>query len=514
MVSTAILKRFSQEVSRIAGQFSGDNLRARCARGGLILTIAVALGRGMQLVRYMVLTRLLMPAELGTMAIVLASTLFFETVFEVGVKQSVIQNKRGAEPGYLNTAWWFQAVRGLGLFVVAFLAAPAVSWFYGKGELTALLRVALFALVLRGFISPGAHVLEKKFFFGKSAVLIQGSSLLGTLLTITLAIVYRDIWALVAGFVSESFLRFLISFLLCPFRPRFSVERESMAEIIRFARGMLGLPVLTLVAFQTPIFVLGKLVPFSLVGIYAMAEQLARTPREFFVKIFFPVMLPAFSELQADKRSIRAAVLKMTGAVAVLGLPFTMFCAGFSGAVLSVVFGSQYAAASVAFAFLSVCALMRTQGVTLASVYLALGRPDLHRSFVALRAVILVLLIYPGIVLFGLAGAAAIAVIAELCGLVTQVVFMKERIGLGLGEYLSCWRAGAALSVPVVISAVVMKLIGAGGAAAGLLAGGTVCLVCCLTGLILLKGGADSLKVLRVQPQKSKEDFEEEINYA
>ena len=502
MVSEAILKNISKHLSHLAGQLNGSNLRARCARGGLILGIAAVLSRSFQLVRYMVLARLLLPGQLGTMAIILASTLFFETAFEVGVKQSVIQNSRGAEPGYLNAAWWFQAIRGFGLFIVAFFAAPAVSWFYNRPELTWLLRVALLALVLRGLISPGAHVLEKKFLFGRAAVLIQGSNLLGTGLTICLVFIYRDIWALVAGFVCESFLRLFISFLLCPFKPKFTIERESLTEILRFARGMLGLPVLTLVAFQSPIFLLGKLVAISLVGMYAMADHLAQTPRELFVQVFFPVLLPAFSEKQRDRRSMRSAVLQMTRATAVLGIPVVCFCVCFSGPILSAVFGRQYSSVSSAFAFLSVCTLMRTQGVTLASVYLALGRPDLHRGFVAIRAGVMVLLIYPAIIAAGPVGAAAAVLIAELSGLTAQVLWMRRRIGLGFSRYFSCWPAGLVTGLPVIICGAILHLTGITSVTVNLIAGGAVCMVCCLSGLFMLKGREEKTETVRVEPME------------
>ena len=106
----------------------------------LALGVGVLAGRGSRLIRNMVLARLLVPEAFGTMAIIMMAAMALEAVTEVGVKQSVIQNKCGADPDYLNVAWWFQAIRGALLFALAFLAAPWVSAFYDRPELLRLLQ--------------------------------------------------------------------------------------------------------------------------------------------------------------------------------------------------------------------------------------------------------------------------------------------------------------------------------------------------------------------------------------
>src|SRR4030042_3650986 len=106
----------------------------------MALAVGTVVERGLRFVRYVILTRILAPDQFGLMAIVMVAASAFDALTEVGIKQSVIQNKRGADPEYLNVAWWFQAVRGLGLFSVAFLAAPWISSFYERPELSRLLR--------------------------------------------------------------------------------------------------------------------------------------------------------------------------------------------------------------------------------------------------------------------------------------------------------------------------------------------------------------------------------------
>lgn len=418
----------------------GSNLEARSIRGALALATGTGFERVMRLVRNMVLARVLAPKEFGLMAIVLAASLAFEAFTEVGVRLSVIHNKRGAGREYLNVAWWVQALRGLGLFIIAYLTSPWISQFYKNAELLPLMRVAFVAVLLRSLMSPRAYVLEKKMRFGKWAFMTQVSGLLGTMVTIGLVLfVVRSVWALVIGFVAEAAFQCLLSFVLCPFLPRLSVDKHSLSEILKYARGVFGLSLLTIVALQTDVVVLGKLVSPELLGMYALALALAQQPAWIFSQVIGRVLFPAFAEKQDNKKALCRVVLKMIRVTIVLGVPLIALAAVFAGPILSVVYGQKYTAIAVPFGILCATMLFRIQGNVLAGIYLAIGEPHLHRRFVTLLAVLIVSLIYPGIALFGLVGAAGVLLLSNIVAVFMQVIWMRKQIGLCFKDYIACW---------------------------------------------------------------------------
>ena len=236
--------------SGITHKLHGGSLKARSYRGMAALTMAIGFERVLRLVRNMILARILAPSTFGLMAIAMTASLLLDYLSDVGVRQSIIHNRQGATPDYLNTAWWFQVVRGLGLYAFAFLVAPWIGSFYDKPELILLLRVAFSAVIFRGLMSPGAHVLERGLRFKRWSFIKQGGAFIGTLTAIILAFLIRNVWALVIGFVVESISCCILSFIFCPFRPRFTIDRGSLLELMRYGRGMLGLPLLSLIAVQ------------------------------------------------------------------------------------------------------------------------------------------------------------------------------------------------------------------------------------------------------------------------
>jgi len=428
-----------------------SDFRGECARGGVALGIGSGVERGLRFVKNIILARLLAPDQFGLIAIVVVISAALEAFAEVGVRQSIIHNKKGAEAEYLNVSWWFQTLRGIVLFIMAFAAAPFISRFYERPELLPLMRMSFIAIILNGLISPRAYVLEKNLQFGKSVFLVQGSGLLSTFLTIGLAFYIRNVWALVIGLVAEAFIKFLLSFILCPFRPRFTIHRESLNELLKFAHGMFGMPILTLLTFRADVIILGKMVITSQLGIYYMALSLAQIPFEIFDRIVSPVLLPAFAKKQNDTTVVRNAVLNITRVIALLGLPLMALQILCAGPALALAYPSEYAVAASTFAWMSVYLLTRAQGIVLGQVFMGLGHPQLHRRFVALRAVLLLAFIYPAVKLMGISGAALVLALSSLIALYMQVVWVGRLINIRFSEYIYRWLPGLQLSLVVLV---------------------------------------------------------------
>jgi len=485
-ITTNNVRSISRAISGVISRFRGNSLKARGTRGVTILGAATAGERFLRLVRNMLLTRILAPEAFGTLAMVLAASSIFETLSDVGVRQSIIQSKKGVDADYLNVAWWLQGFRGLGLYILGVMASPWVSRFYKMPDLLPLLKVAFIAMIFHGLVSPRVYVLEKKLQFGRFVILTQGSGLIGTLFTIGLAFYLRNVWALVIGLVAEAAIRCVLSFVLCPLSPQLSIHRESLKELLNFARGMVGLSFLSVMVMQIPIIVLGKMVSEVQLGLYYMAFQLADQPVQLFDRIVGRVILPAFAEKQDDKKSICRAMLTMARGTGVFGIPllaFTIMCAG---PILSLVYGSQYSAVAVPFALLCVWGLVFTQAINVASILLGLGLPHLHRWAVILRGVLLASLIYPAIVYGGLSGAAAAVLTAYSVGLVMPFVWIRKLIKLDLTEYMRSWLPGLLLSALVIVPVGLLKLSGVGYVGINIVTAGLACLAALVIGAFYL----------------------------
>lgn len=410
----------------------------------------------LRFVRNIVLVRLLSPEAFGLMATLIAAVAATEAFAEVGLKQSVIQNKRGAEDDFLNVIWWLSAARAFGLYFIAFVAAPWIADFFGRPQAANMLRIGFLVIVLNGLVSPRLHVLEKELRYGNWVILAQASSLAAIGVSVIAAFLLRNAWALVVGYLAEAFLKSLLSHIFYRFRPRLCFSKSCAHEVQGFSRGIFGLPVLMMLFVQADTLVVGKVLSVGMLGMYAMAKDLSDLPNKVFSKVS-PLFLPAFSMVQDDLTSLRHAVLTLTGSMVTLVAPLFVFFILFAKPLLSFVYGPNYAEVASSFQVLCIYALLFVSSSITMNAYIALGRPGTQRTAAAVRTGLFMLLIYPAVKVFGLLGAPIAMLTSMVAALSTQLVYARRLLKIRVRDYVAEWLPGIGLSALVAVSSVIVS---------------------------------------------------------
>lgn len=402
-------------------------------------------------IRNIILVRLLVPEVFGLMAMVLASVAVMEAFTEVGFRQSLIQHKKGSEEGFLNIVWWLSLLRGVILYIIGFLVAPMICGFYQKPELLPLIRVGFLAILFNSVISPKVHVLEKEMRFKGWVFLIQGSAVLGVIITMVVAFFSQNVWALVIGYVAESLLKSALSYIFYPVRPSLIFDKIFLADILTFSKKMFGLPILMMLFIQTDVFVIGRILSMGELGMYALAKSLAEMPNTFLSRIVQPIILPTMAQIKDEKAKLKEGMLSLTKWSTVLGLPFVSFLIVFANPILTIVYGPEYSAVAVPFALLSLYSFILLSSSFFMNVYIAIGQPDIHRIASFTRTALFLIIIYPMTKYFGLVGAAFSVVVSMSVLLVVLIIYIKRILQIGYLEYFGRWVEGTKLSLIVII---------------------------------------------------------------
>ena len=426
---------FSDSIERLKTYVGGGRLRAKALRGGAWLGLGSVTAQVFRFGRNILLTRLLAPESFGVMAIVLSVSSMMDTFTEIGIKEAIIQNANGHEEEYVNSAWWLSFVCWVVIYALVFIFAPQVASFYHNPALTSLMRIALLSVVLNGAMSPRAFVALKLMNFKKWAIISYGSSLAGTLLTIGLTLVLRNVWALAIGFAAEYAVLCLASYALCPFRPTYRIHKDSARELLTFSRGIFGLSFLNLIFARTDIFVLGKLVSADQLGIYTIATYLAQVPASFAMTWLGQILMPMFSHLKEDYARVNDALGKVTSTIVVLFMPAFIFVLLAGHTLLSVLYGPRYAGAFWPLAVAVLVAFVNIANGQITTVLYAAGKPHLHRLCVLIMAIVMIVLIYPAVHYWGLAGAQLAAFAAIVVGYTIQLRQIKTLTGFRFSQY-------------------------------------------------------------------------------
>ena len=115
-----------------------------------------------RLVGNLLLTRLLFPELFGFMALANIFVGALNLLSDFGIGVSIVQNERGLEPGFVNTAWTLQVLRGAILWLASFALAIPFAQFYGDPRPQAVIPIVAFSAVLGGFNATSLYVLQRE----------------------------------------------------------------------------------------------------------------------------------------------------------------------------------------------------------------------------------------------------------------------------------------------------------------------------------------------------------------
>ncbi len=391
------------------------------------------------------------------MAVVLSSAAVVDSLTEIGAKEALIQNPNGGEDRFLNAAWWLAMSRGLVVYFFVFILASPVSRFYGNRDLASLVRVGLLGVVFTGAMSSRAFLAVKEMKFARWALINHGGGICGALFTVGLACVFPGVWALAIGCCAEGAARCALSFAICPYLPRFRLDREAVRELLRFSKGLFGLSFFNLIFSRADVFVLAKLYSPAALGLYTMAVFLVQTPASFLLGLLGQSLLPAMSRIQGDARRTGRVLLRVSSVICLFGLPVLVFVVLSGRSLLLVFYGSRYTASAAVLSVAALVALVNLLNGQITIVFYARGLPQLHRRSVAAMALMMLLGIYPISRWFGPVGGQIAALVSVIVGFSVQALRVGGLTSGLLAQYARSCAVPALVSVAVVA---MLRLVG------------------------------------------------------
>jgi len=364
------------------------------------------------LIRTVVLARLLMPEDFGLVGLALVAVATLEILTQPGLQTALIQ-KREAE-GFLDSAWTVQAIRGVVLFGLLILSAPVVAALLDSQTLTPVLQVISLYVLIGGFGNIGILFFQKELELRKQFLYEFFSSLVDFAVSVFLAFILRDFWALVWGGLSGHLTRLGLSYLLHPYRPRFRIAPCEVRELFAYGRWVFGSGILLFLIGQGDSLVVGKWLGVAALGFYQMASLIAYLPATEIANALYQVSLPLYAQMQEDRERARRVYLGILQVSLVLATPLAVLIALLAPDVARVVFGPAWIPMAGAMQILSLAALVRIIPALTRPLLQGLGTPRTDAvvtlaGFAALAASIL-----PLSLRFGIEGAAAAVLISAM----------------------------------------------------------------------------------------------------
>ena len=313
---------------RLGPVFAGEGLKARAMRGSAWTIIGFGAQQVLRLGSNLILTRLLFPEAFGLMALINVVLQGLQMMSDVGISASIVQNKRGDDPEFLQTAWTLQIIRGGLLWLGACALAYPFAVFYEEPELAWMIPVSGLTVLILGFQTTALAQHNRHLQLGRLTMVQLAGQVLNLTVTILLAWHLRSVWALVYGGVSGTLLQVALAQTILPgVKHRLRLDRACVGEIVRFGKWLfLATGLGFLVGQASDKLVLGKLVDKDVLGVYMLAFMLAKMPTSVVNMLMSRVLYPALS--QAARDDYQALGKKVARARSLIWQPLLLMAAG------------------------------------------------------------------------------------------------------------------------------------------------------------------------------------------
>lgn len=413
----------------------GGSVKSRVLRSGMWAGMSEVSTSLLGIVRSVVLARLLTPDIFGVMALAMVVVRAIETFTRPGVAQALIARQQGFEKA-CNTAFTMLVVRGFLLAALLAAVAPWIGDFYESPKLPLMLQVLGGVFILTGFRNINIIARQRELEFRSLTYLTQVSAIVGTIATIAVAWWLRSVWALVAGQLISAILGAVLSYVFLPGRPRFEFDREIARDLMRYGKFITGSSMLLYIATEIDSAVIGKVLGHAELGYYAVASTIAQTMTTQLAKVAAGIMMPAYSKLQTDIPALRNAYLRTLGLVMFAVLPAALGLVLVAEPLLRVVYGEKWLLAIVPLQLLAVFGLFRSMAAFTGYLFEGIGQPKVAFTMAGVRLVVILPLIVPAALYYGLAGVAITVIAGMAAQWIVGLCYLYKRLDIGLGKIL------------------------------------------------------------------------------
>jgi len=357
-----------------------NSFRHRIMNAGIWSAGGFVAQRGFQLASNLLLTRLLFPEAFGLMA--LANTLLTGLYLfsDVGIKPAIVQNERGDDEAFLNTAWTIQIFRGFALWAVACILAYPAAHIYGHAILWPLISALGATAAINGFASTSLATCERRLDVRRLTIVNLSGQIVTLVITAFLAWQMRSVWALAYGGIAGALVTTTFSFTLMPtHRHRLSWEGPAVASLLKFGRWIFLSTAATFIGGQGLRALQGILLSPAELGFITIAQTLAWMPTDFTAQLQNMVGFPALSEMRKQSHAKMAQTLSdMRTKVIIFVIPGFVALALLSGPIVHLLYDDRYAVAGRYMAILAFSGAVSVIPLGYQSAVLAIGDTRLH----------------------------------------------------------------------------------------------------------------------------------------
>lgn len=418
-------------------------------RGARLYFASALLAQACGLLRYVVLARLLGPAELGLAAALTVTGSFFELISDTGSDRFLIQDREGDAPAVQRLVQLVYAGRGVAVAAALAVGAAPIAWLYGTPRLAGGLVLLALSPLIGGLLHLDTRRLQRQHDFRLEALCSLSADLAGLAGAVAAAWLLRSYIAVAVGFIARSAVLVLVSHVLARRRYALGYAAAHAPRLARFAAPLMLNGLTLFLVLQGDRVVVGNRLGVVALGYYTAVLLLIYYPSAVIANTLHALFVPRIAG-ERDHAVRRDQESDLFGAITLLLA--TGMAAGFvlvAPMAVPLLYGRRFAQSAVLIGLIGLLQGARFLLSWPTTVALAMGR-----SLTVLLANLSHFAIIPGAaiglwLIGGLPGIVTGLLGAELGAVVVALLLMNRATGrptlTGFGALAMLMGIGAAI---------------------------------------------------------------------
>ena len=264
-----------------------------------------------QFIVTIVLARLLLPSEYGTIALIAIFIQLCDVIIDGGLNTALIQKKEVDNTDY-STIFYFSLLLSVALYGLLYLFSPLIAHFYEQPELIPVIRILSLSLpfyainsIQRAYVSKNM-LFQRLFYSSLGAIFLSGG------LGIFLAFRGFGVWSLVVQNISNQAFTTIIMWFTIQWRPVWAFSLERFKRLFGYGWKILGANFITTLFVNIRKLVIGKYFTPASLAYYEKGEQLPNLVMNNIFTSVQTILLPTFSEAQEDRPRVKSMMRRST----------------------------------------------------------------------------------------------------------------------------------------------------------------------------------------------------------
>lgn len=381
------------------------------------------------LISTVIVARILSPEDYGVVAMAMITVGILQVFSDMGIDLSLVRHPDPKREHY-DTAWTFQFSVGCIIALLILLSAPLTSHFFDDDRVKEVMLILAVVPIFTGLSNIGVVDFRRNLNFKKEFQFNTIIKLVSAPMTIGLAIILQNYYALVFGMVASALAALVVSYLMHAYRPRFSMK--TFDELWSFSLWILVRNLAVFLRTKVDQIVIGRIAGSDALGSYHLASELARS---FTLEIAHPIgraLLPGYARVQQDPVRIQSAYGKALGGLSLIMLPVAAGLASISDIFIPLLLGDQWQETSKVFPILALAFAASSLTIAAAPMMVAMKKVKTIAIIRVLQLFILSLILFTLVLLEepGLLGVATVIAAVEWAFLPVFLIAACRAIGL------------------------------------------------------------------------------------